>query len=382
MYRILVIAGKMHSGGKKNLIMEYYRNIDRAKIQFDFVCDSDSNAIPQKEILNLGGKVYVVPPYQNIFLNMYKIYCICKNNDYEIIHSYNGTMNIFSLFMAYLAGVPIRINESISMGNSQEKKNILKIFLKPFSKLFSTHLMSNGVSCGIWQFGEKEFRNGNISIFKTIIDTEKNRYNLIERNKVRKKYNIDNKLVIGHIGRLTIQKNTLFVIDIFNEIAKINKNTVLLIIGDGDLRNQMLRKIKEYNLEGKVLYLGRREDIQQFYNAMDCFLLPSLYEGLPLVGVEAQCSGLPVFFSSQVPKETKICKNLCNFIDISLGAEYWANEILKNIKNIERKDCSSEVKNNGFDSTIEGKKLEEYYINLIQDLKCQKSIVKKIRRFK
>ncbi len=369
MNRILVIVGKMHSGGKKNLIMEYYRNIDKKQIQFDFVCDSDSNAIPEKEILDSGGKIYIVPPYQKILTNMYTIYKICKMGDYKIVHSYNGTMNIFSMFVAYMAGVPIRINESISMGHRKEKKNMLKNCLKPFSKLFSTHLMANGVSCGKWQFGENEFNKGNVSVFKTIIDTEKNKYNSIVRRKVRQMYELEDKFVVGHIGRLSVQKNTLYVIDVFYEISKINKDAILLIIGDGPLKDRMIKRIREYDLENRILFLGRREDIQQFYNAMDCFLLPSLYEGLPLVGVEAQCAGLPVFFSSEVPRESEVCKDLCSFLDLSLGSKFWAKEVLnKSFNNTKiRRSHDYELKRSGFDSRQEGKRLGDYYEGLLKD---------------
>ena len=150
MERIAVIMGKMHSGGKKNLVMEYYRHIDRSKIQFDFICDEDSNAIPTDEIEKLGGRVYIVPRYQNILANIKAIEKICKENKYKIAHGYNGTMNIFGLYAAWRAGVPVRINESISMAHKSDKKTIIKNILKPFSRCFATHFMANGEACGKW----------------------------------------------------------------------------------------------------------------------------------------------------------------------------------------------------------------------------------------
>lgn len=365
MERIGIIVGKMHSGGKKNLIMEYYRNIDRNKIQFDFICDEDSNAIPTSEIEELGGRIFIVPKYQKIFSNINAIRKICVKNKYTIVHGYNGTMNVFGLFAAWLAKVPIRINESISMGHKADKKNILKSILKPFSKCFSTHYMANGVECGKWQFGNL-YEQGKIKIFKTIINSDEYQYNEELRNHCRKEFNIENNIVIGHIGRLTAQKNTLFIIEIFNEIVKINNRAKLLIIGDGDLKKDMLAKIKEYNLSNNVLYLGRREDIKQFYNAMDAFLLPSLYEGLPVVGVEAECCGLPIFFSTEIPLESSPCDDLGFFIDLTKKPEEWAKIILKNIEIIPRKDHSNEIKNAGYDSSNEAKKLLEYYEDLLK----------------
>lgn len=363
MERIAVIMGKMHSGGKKNLVMEYYRHIDRSKIQFDFICDEDSNAIPTEEIEGLGGKVYIVPRYQNIFANIKAIEKICSENKYKIVHGYNGTMNIFGLYAAWCAGVPIRINESISMAHKADRKTVIKNMLKPFSRFFSTHFMANGKACGKWQFG-KIYDEGKVSIFKTVINVEENKFQPELREKCRKEFDIENNIVIGHIGRLTAQKNTFFIIDIFAEILKNEKNAKLLLIGDGDLREEMLAKINNLKIKENILYLGRREDIKQFYNAMDGFLLPSLYEGLPVVGIEAECCGLPIFFSTEIPKESSPCSDLGVFISLEKSASEWAKIVLEKIKKTKRKDHSMEVKNAGFDSITESKNLLKYYKGL------------------
>jgi Glycosyltransferase len=367
MERIAVIMGKMHSGGKKNLVMEYYRHIDRNKIQFDFICDEDSNAIPIEEIELLGGRVYVISPYQKIFANIKAIKKICKENSYRIVHGYNGTMNVFGLYAAWRGGVKIRINESISMAHSFDKKTILKKILKPFSRCFSTHYMANGVVCGKWQFG-KLYDEGKVAIFKTVINVDENKYDADLREKCRREFGIEENIVIGHIGRLTAQKNTLFIIDIFNEIVKIEEKAILLIIGDGELKEEMLSKIKGYGIEYKVLYLGRREDIKQFYNAMDCFLLPSLYEGLPVVGVEAESCGLPMFFSTEISEESSACDDLGVFIGLDKSAKEWAHIVLDKVRETQRRDHSKEVKNAGFDSVTEAGKLLKYYTKIVREV--------------
>lgn len=370
MERVAVIMGKMHSGGKKNLVMEYYRNIDKSKIQFDFICDTDSNAIPQEEIEKLGGRVYQIAPYQNIVKNMSQMKDICKKNNYKIMHAYNGTMNLFSMFVGWQCGIPIRISESISMAHSADKKTLLKNILKPFSKMFATNFMANGEACGRWQFGDKLFDEGKVKVFKTVINTDVNKYSEELRNATRKKYGIENNIVIGHIGRLTEQKNTLFIIDIFNALVKKEANARLLIIGDGNLREAMLAKVDEYGIKDHVLYLGRREDIPQFYNAMDCFLLPSLYEGLPVVGVEAENCGLPMFFSSEIPKESSACDDLGFFIPLEKTPEQWADIILDVVKkNIGlREGREKAISKAGFDSKVEAKKLLQYYNSLLEKI--------------
>lgn len=361
MERIAVIMGKMHSGGKKNLVMEYYRNIDRSKMQFDFICDTDSNAIPKEEIEQLGGRIYEVAPYQNIVRNLIDIRNVCMKNKYRIIHGYNGTMNVFAMFIGWMCGIPIRINESISMAHSADKRTIIKNMLKPFSRCFSTHYMANGEACGQWQFGNKLYDQGKVTVFKTVINTAEHNYDIELRNKCRREFNIEDNIVIGHIGRLVEQKNTLFIIDIFNEIYKKEKKAKLMIIGDGNLRKEMMAKIKLLGIEEAVLYLGRREDIHQFYNAMDCFLLPSLYEGLPIVGIEAESCGLPVFFSTEIPKESSACDDLGVFVSLEQSAEEWAALVVDKVKNTKRADHTEKVKEAGFDSVTEAGKLLRYY---------------------
>ncbi len=366
MIRVAVVMGKMHAGGKKNLVMEYYRHIDRSKVQFDFFCDTDSNSVPTEEIESLGGRVYMVPPYQNIFANMSAMKKIFRENKYPILHAYNSTMNLFPMLAGKQCGIPVRINESISMGHKSDKKNILKNLLKPFSRCFATHFMSNGEVCGRWQFGDKLFDAGKVKVFKTVIDTEKHKYEPELRDKCRKEFGIEDNIVIGHIGRFTAQKNTLFIIDIFNEIVKKEPKAKLLLIGHGDLEEEMLQRIKNYGIEDHVLFLGKREDIHQFYNAMDCFLLPSLYEGLPVVGVEAECCGLPMFFSTEIPRESSPCDDLGFFIGLDKSAEEWADKVLNETRKAmgNRGSRESDVKNAGFDSAEEGTKLSKYYYEL------------------
>lgn len=370
MERIAVVMGKMHSGGKKNLVMEYYRHIDRSAIQFDFICDDDSNAIPIEEIRQLGGRVYRIAPYQNILKNMSDMKKIFQGNHYKIMHSYNGTMNIFAAFIGWKAKIPIRINESISMAHNEDKKTIIKNILKRFSQMFSTHYAANGEACGRWQFGNRLFEQGKVDIFKTIIDTESNKYDPAIREKTRKALKISDNIVIGHIGRLTEQKNTLFIIDVFHEVLKQEERARLLIIGDGNLKDAMLAKLKRLCIEDKVLYLGRREDIQPFYNAMDCFLLPSLYEGLPVVGIEAQTYGLPAFFSSEISKEVGVCSDLAFFLDLQKKAREWADILLTKTKtNMSVRTGRGEIiKKAGFDSRTEAIKLLEYYQSLLSNL--------------
>lgn len=367
MIRIALVIGKMDSGGKKNLVMEYYRHIDRDKIQFDFICDSDSQAIPNEEIQKLGGRIYRIRPYQNIVGNMWDMYRLCKEHRYLLLHAYNSTMNIFPMFVAKVCGIPIRISESLSMAHEGDKKTILKKILRLMSKWFANYYMSCGDDCGRWQFGDALFDAGKVNVFKTVINTKFNSYDPIVREKTRKEFGWTNNIVIGHIGRFTIQKNSIRLIEIFAAIVKKEPKAIMCLIGDGELKENMMVKIKELGIERQVNYLGCREDIQQFYNAMDCFLLPSLYEGLPVVGLEAESCGLPTFFSTEITREANACE-LGYFIDLLESEEKWADEILDVVyENMPiRRSHANEVAKAGFDSASEALRLQEYYLKIIK----------------
>ena len=363
MIRIAIIAGVLHSGGKRNLIMEYYRHIDRSKVQFDFICDSDSNGIPKEEIESLGGKVYIVPPYKHILSHMKETFRVLRKNRYPILHAFDNTLNLFPMFIGWLAGVKVRITESISKGDKNEKKTLVKYALRPFSHWFATDYMANSIDCGKWQFGEETYKEGKINIFKSVIDADKNAFNPELREKTREEHGWTDKIVYGFIGRYVAQKNPLFLIDIFSKISERQDNAILVMIGFGELEEEMMNKINAYGLSERVQNMGRRDDIKQFYNAFDAFLLPSLYEGMPVVGVEAQCCGLPIFFSKNITEETTACDLAC-YIGLDEEAEEWAEKIVPVVeKNMQvRRSYVNEIKENGFDSTKEAQRLQAFYL--------------------
>ncbi len=370
MIRVAIIAGVLHSGGKRNLIMEYYRHMDRARVQYDFICDSDSNGIPEEEITLLGGKVFKVPPYKDIIPHLRETYKILRANRYEVMHAFDNTLNVFPLFLGWLAGVRVRISESISKGDKSERKTFIKYVLRPFSHCFANCYMANSIDCGIWQFGRKSHGRGDISIFKTVINADANAFDPELRRETRKKFGWNDKAVYGFIGRYVPQKNPLFLIDIFREISRRQDNALLVIIGFGELEKDIHERIAQYGIRDKVVDLGRRDDIKQFYNAFDAFLLPSLYEGMPVVGVEAQCAGLPIFFSKNITEETTASR-LAVYIGLDRSPDDWADLIIKTVnENIPgRRSYAEEIKEAGFDSDNEARRLQEFYFNRLKETK-------------
>lgn len=365
--RVAQIIGKWLGGGVESVVMNYYRNIDRNKIQFDFICDNDSTNIPYAEIESLGGKVILIPPYQKVIKYHKELKRILKKGNYKIVHSHINTLSVFSLFSAKCAGVPVRIAHSHSTTNKKEKKkNLIKQVLRPFSKVFATDYMCCSELAGRWLFGNKEYDKGNVYLLNNAIDLDKFKYDEKVRKEKRKELNINNgTLVIGHVGRFVEQKNHRFLIDIFNEVHKQNKNSILLLVGQGPLMGEIKEKVKKLGIEDSVKFLGQRNDTAELYQAMDVFCLPSLYEGLPVVGVEAQASGLFCLLSDDMTKETKVLKSTM-FLTLEQNYNEWANEIIKNIINYKRYDTITEISNNNFNIKIEVKILENKYNNLIE----------------
>ena len=365
--RIAQIIGKWLGGGVEAVVMNYYRHIDRNKIQFDFICDEDSTNIPYEEIESLGGKVILIPPYQKAFRYHKELKRVLKEGNYKIVHSHINTLSVFSLFAAKCAGVPVRIAHSHSTTNKKEKKkNLMKQVLRPFSKLFATDYMCCSELAGRWLFGNKEYDKGNVYLLNNAIDVEKFKYDEKIRKAKRKELGIkDNQLVIGHIGRFVAQKNHTFLIDIFNEIHKKNKDAILVLAGQGPLMDEIKSKVKDLGLTESVKFLGQRTDANELYQAFDVFLLPSLYEGLPVVGVEAQASGLLCVLSDDMTKETKVLEST-RFMSLSNDAKEWANTILNENKTYKKTNTIKEITKNNFNIKNEADKLEKKYIDLME----------------
>lgn len=362
--RVAQIIGKWLGGGVESVVMNYYRNIDRNKIQFDFICDNDSTNIPYAEIESLGGKVILIPPYQKVIKYHKELKRVLKEGNYKIVHSHINTLSVFSLFAAKCAGVPVRIAHSHSTTNKKEKsKNLMKQLLRPFSKVFATDYMCCSELAGRWLFGDKEYDKGNVYLLNNAIDLDKFKYDETVRKEKRKELNIDDDtLVIGHVGRFVEQKNHRFLIDIFNEVHKQNENSILLLVGQGPLMEEIKEKVKSLGIEDCVKFLGQRNDINELYQVMDLFLFPSLYEGLGMVAVEAQVSGLPCVVSTEIPEIAKVTEKI-TFINLENKIEIWTEIIFKYLKNINRKNINFTNGIKKYDIIKETTKLEKKYLN-------------------
>ena len=258
------IMGKWVGGGVESVIMNYYRHLDHSKVQIDFICDEDSTRIPYDEIKKLGGRVFLVPKYQNLPKYLKALEKLFKENQYRIVHSNINTLSVFPLYAAKKAGVPIRISHSHSTSNPKEwKRNLIKNILRPFSKRYATDYFACSELAGRYLFGNKAFDHGKVKIIHNAIDIEKFKFDEVTRKKLRKGFGIkDSTIVIGHVGRFVQQKNHTFLVDVFNEYYKKNPDSKLLLVGSGPLEDEIKKKVERLGLKDSVLFLGQRDDIQ------------------------------------------------------------------------------------------------------------------------
>ena len=366
--RVAQVLNKMDNGGIEAVVLNYYRFIDKSNIQFDFICNEESTIPYEREIIDMGGRIFKTPSLKKLPQYINYLRKLFKDNQYKIVHVHMNTLSVFPLFAAKLANIPVRICHSHSTTNKKEKlNNFLKQILRPFSKVFATDYFCCSELAGRWLFGNKEYDKGSIYLLNNAIDVDKFSYNEKVRNIKRKELNIsDDTLVIGHIGRFVEQKNQRFLIDIFNDIQINKPNSLLLLVGQGPLENEIKEKVKKLNIEDKIFFLGQRLDVSELYQVFDVFLLPSLYEGLPVVGVEAQSTGLLCIFSDDMTTETKILDST-KFVSLNQDETEWAKIVLTNYDNFKRKNGNEEITKKHFNIKFECDKLVNKYKEFIND---------------
>lgn len=328
--RVMHVMGHMMGGGVEATVMNHYRHIDRTRVQFDFVVDSDSTVVPREEIETLGGRVFVVPPYKRLPRYLRACEALFREQRPDIVHSNVNALSVFPLAAAKKAGVPIRIAHSHSTAAPGEiAKNTVKNILRPWSRVFPTHLAACSEVAGRWLFGDRAVDEGRVRIIKNAIDLERFSYDSDRRAGKRQELGIaEDQLVVGQVGRLCFQKNQLFTLDVFAEVLKHSPDAVLILVGDGPMRGEIEKKVSDLGIGASVRLLGIRSDTADLYQAFDVLMFPSRYEGLGIAAVEAQAAGLSVLASDFVPQEVRIISNLVSFLPIhDWDISQWVNNI-------------------------------------------------------
>ena len=358
--RVLHIVTYMGRGGLETLLMNYYRKIDRNKVQFDFLVHRSFKADYDDEIHLLGGRIYHLPrlnPLDPAYLKKLDLF-FERHQEYRIVHSHLDCMSGVVLKYAKKWGIPIRIAHAHSSSQTKDIKYPVKLYFRTWITQYANILFACGQEAGVWMFKGKRF-----VILNNAIDIEKYVYNPESRKRIRNQLSIcQESFVVGHVGQFRVEKNHQFIIRIFEEVHKREKQAVLLLVGDGSQREAINSLVREKQLSDYVVFTGLRTDVPELLQAMDVFLLPSMYEGLPLSIIEAQASGLPCFISDRVPAECAKT-DLVRQKKLSESPETWADEILE-CQSVERCDQTEKIAQKGFDINSNAKKLQNFYLKL------------------
>ncbi|HZH58317.1 MAG TPA: glycosyltransferase family 1 protein [Metabacillus sp.] len=364
--RVLHVVVNMNRGGAETLIMNLYRNIDRSKIQFDFLTCKEG--VFDQEILNLGGKIHRIPyitdgGHFHYIKNLKQFFK--ANNHYKIVHSHMDKMSGFVLKSAKKAGIPVRIAHS---HNTQSEGGFAAKLYKEYAgsniEKAATHYLACSNLAAKWLFKNKAKSS---KLLKNGIDMEKFTFSKKTREKIREELGIEkDSLVLGHVGRFNHQKNHAFLIDIFNELKKVESKSYLVLVGDGTLRSDIEEKVKRLRLEEKVKFLGVRSDINRLLQAFDLFIFPSFHEGLPVTLIEAQGSGLPCLISENITHEVDMKMDLVKFLPIN-NKNVWVEEI----REISTKDGSRNISNQalyqqGYDIKNTAHFMNDFYLEMVR----------------
>ena len=368
--KVLILDTVMDRGGAETMTMNYFRNMDRSRVTYDFLVHRDYKAEYEDEIESLGGKIYrICPPYpQNYFKYRKEIRKIFKEHpEYKIIHSNMAYLGLFAYMEAQKQKTPIVICHSHCAGGDEytkiSVKNIIRNFYKKLNLRYITHKFACGKEAAKWIFGKNNIFD--VVYMRNAIDAEKYRYNPETEAEVRREFNLEGKFVVGHVGRFFEPKNHPFIIEMFTEIAKKDDDAVLMLVGGGEtddlVLNQTKARVKELGLEDRVVFTGVRSDVNRLIQCFDVFILPSLCEGFPVVMVEAQAAGLKCIISDKVSPECDIT-NTVDILALESGAKEWAERILSYKNSYEKKDMYQAIIDANYDIKANAKWLENYYI--------------------
>lgn len=356
--RILQVVTNMSYGGLENFIMNNYRNIDRERVQFDFLTHFAGHQDYEEEIAALGGRIYRLPklnPFDGKYLKQLDAF-FASHPEYKVVHSHMNCFSGIILKAAKKNGATARIAHShIVLEKKADPEYILKNILKKDIPKYATDYFACGEDAGKFMFGKEKF-----TVINNSIDAAAYRYDLEKARKVREQWGLGDSFVIGHVGMFRAQKNHPFLFEIVKYIAGKDPSVRLMSVGNGPLFEEMKEKAKQIGADKYIVFTDGREDVPELMQAMDVFVLPSLFEGFPVTMVEAQAAGLPCVISDRVAKECKLTEDV---VPLSLDdpLEKWADTILK-YKDTEKKDNFELICRAGFDIKENAKRLEEFYV--------------------
>ena len=366
MIKILQIGMTRNIGGLETYLMQQFRHLDRSRVTYDFVnITAEHEIVFADEIRAAGSEIFGVvsrhkSPIKH-YLQWLRLLWRTRGRYKAIVLNSTGLSYVFPIFAAMFFGIPIRIMHSHNAGfesNIGAARRLLIAFNKVLMLLSATHFFACSPEAGRWMFGNRAF-----TVINNAIDCRQFRYSLERRNRKRRELGIENAFVLGHVGRFTYPKNHAFLIEVFAAIARKMPDAMLILIGDAvedrSFLDEARRKVRDYELDLRVRFLGMRTDVAELFQAMDCFLLPSRFEGLGIVAIEAQAAGLPCIVSSAVPRAAEITRELLKFLPLD-AIDAWV-EAIENARSVRRRDTTIEIAEAGYDIRREIEKLERFF---------------------
>src|SRR5690554_130761 len=366
--RVLQVVTSMDVGGIETMLMNLYRNVDRSKVQFDFLFHRNEQSYYDEEIINLGGKIYNVEPARASRLHRY----MGSLNDFfsetcqhKIVHSHVSIISFFVLREALKQGVPFRIAHSHEAHKSLREHRLLRqplvMTLKPLVNRVCNFRFGCGVDAGRWLFGPDE----GFHVLKNAIDSKRYVFDRAVRGALRGELKIGDRFCVGHIGNFTSPKNYPFILKTFKAILERNSDAVLVLVGKNENDPTVAEQAARLGIDKNIIFTGIRSDVPQLLQAMDVFLFPSTFEGLPVAVIEAQAAGLPTLISDAVDSEVKITPDL-EFKSLSESPEIWAEKVLEMGDRSKRHDRSQLVVDAGYDIKSNAEWLTNFYLELAE----------------
>ncbi len=365
MLNVLHIAPGIDGGGVGGVIYNYLSHMDLKDMHVEVVVrDYGHRQFLHDRFDELGISVhYIVQRKKNLKKHFEEISKIIRDGKFDIVHCHDQNWSIIYLKIAEKMGVPVRIAHShLTVQTSDRIKIAISNLFTASLKKTATGYFACGKAAGVYMWGSEIANSSKLYVMRNAVDAQRFQFSDSIRDEYRKKFGFGDKTVIGHIGRFNEQKNHLFLINIFKAYLNIDSTAVLILIGIGELEQQIRELVIKNEMQNNVIFLGQREDVRELYNAFDVFVLPSLYEGLPVVGVEAQANGLPCVFSDTISNEVVILPNT-KVLKLSDSAQMWAHVIrnLANRKQNDRRDAIDLINAAGYNIEVEAEKLRKYY---------------------
>lgn len=361
--RILQVLGRLNRGGAENMVMNLYRAVDREKVQFDFVIHTDKHCDFTDEVLALGGKIFSAPRYNVKNHFTYKKWWkkfLREHPEYKIVHGH-----MYSIASIYLKIAKRYGCTTISHSHSSSAKSGIAGKVRLLTQLPLRNIPDWLFACsdkaGQWLYGKNVKNRKNYMLLTNAIDTDKYVYDSKIREKVRDEFNLGEKFVVGHVGRIFAPKNHKYLLEVFKEILKEKSDAMLMIVGTGPMENEVKEKVKELGLTENVIMTGVRSDVNELMQAMDCFVFPSLYEGLPVTVVEAQTAGLLCFVSDTVTDEVSLT-DLVTMLSIEKSPKEWADLILEKTASFKRTNTRQLIIDAGYDIASTAEWLQKFYL--------------------